>query len=192
MKMDILNLFPGFIELCLILTLSVCSVEAVYFCTTYRPYIRQEYCYNDQDCCGSYYNRYCCSSLTTGQVIGIGVGCLIGIVITIIVIVVCCNLMNKNRGRTGRVVYPNNGSGNVTVVNSSHQSHPTGFTGAPVPPPSYGQSAFPAQPGQAYPPAGPGQAYPPAGPGPAYPPAGPSQYPPYYSQTDPAQYPQKY
>jgi hypothetical protein len=55
-----------------------------------------------------------------GAIVGIAIGCLAGIAVLIALIVVCCNVMNKNRGMTGRVVYPGDPAGGVTVVNT-HQ-----------------------------------------------------------------------
>lgn len=67
--------------------------------------------------------HFCRSS---GSIAGIVIGCIIGIVCLGVFIVVCCKMMNKNRGATGRVVYPNNGNGNVTILNS--QNHPGSIT----------------------------------------------------------------
>lgn len=63
--------------------------------------------------------HFCRSS---GSIAGIVVGCIIGIVCLGVFIVVCCKMMNKNRGATGRVVYPNNVNGNVTILNSQNHS----------------------------------------------------------------------
>lgn len=63
--------------------------------------------------------HFCRSS---GSIAGIVVGCIIGIVCLGVFIVVCCKMMNKNRGATGRVVYPNNGNGNVTILNTQNHS----------------------------------------------------------------------
>lgn len=58
---------------------------------------------------------YFCRSL--GFIVGIVIGCIIGIVCLGVFIVVCCKMMNKNRGVIGRVVYFNNGNGNVIILN---------------------------------------------------------------------------
>ncbi|XP_062607278.1 cysteine and tyrosine-rich protein 1-like isoform X2 [Saccostrea cucullata] len=182
--MDVICLCPGLSAMFLFLILSVFPVDAAYFCTSYYlGYNTREYCYRGQTrCCGYYSYRYCCGySLSGGAIAGVVIGCLIGFAVLIALVVVCCNIMNKNRGTAGRVVYPNDGSNNVTVVNSSHQSPYTGYSGGPIQPPGYVQSTYPAYP---------------SGPGPAYPPAGPSQYPPppppSYTQPGTDSYPQKY
>ena len=56
-----------------------------------------------------------------GALAGIIIGTLIGVACLILFIIFCCKAMNKNRGSTGRVVYPNNG-GNVAIVNNTTQS----------------------------------------------------------------------
>lgn len=178
LRMDGLHLFVGLFGTFLI-GFDLPVVSAVYSCVSYSPYFKTEFCYNKQTCCGYYSYRYCCHDLSSGSIAGIVIGCIIGIVCLGVFIVVCCKMMNKNRGATGRVVYPNNGNANVTILNS--QNHPVY--------PGYSQQGYPAYPTA--------PAYPPPGAGPAYPPAGPSQYPPpppQYSQTDPAPapYPQKY
>ncbi|XP_061195400.1 cysteine and tyrosine-rich protein 1-like [Saccostrea echinata] len=182
--MDVLSVIPGFVATFLFFIVSVLPVDAGYSCATYTPYYFREYCYGGQThCCGYYYTyRYCCGySLSGGAIAGVVIGIVIGIAVLIALIVVCCNIMNKNRGTAGRVVYPNNGTNNVTVMSSSHQSPYTGYTGGPIQPPGYSQSTYPAYT---------------AGPGPAYPPAAPSQYPPppppSYTQPDTNSYPQKY
>nr|XP_022300343.1 protein shisa-4-like [Crassostrea virginica] len=188
--MDTLNSLLGVLIGTLLILIDVPAVLAAYSCSSYYPY-RRELCYGGQSCCGYSSYRYCCNYMNGGALAGIIIGTLIGVACLIMFIIFCCKAMNKNRGSTGRVVYPNNG-GNVAIVNNTTQSTTGGY-----PQPGYSMyptaPAYPPGSGPAYPP-GSGPAYPP-GTGPAYSMAGPSQYPPpppQYSQTDPAPFPAKY
>lgn len=66
-----------------------------------------------------WYAMYFCRN--GGALAGIIIGTLIGVACLILFIIFCCKAMNKNRGSSGRVVYPNNG-GNVAIVNNTTQS----------------------------------------------------------------------
>ncbi|XP_061195548.1 uncharacterized protein LOC133203777 [Saccostrea echinata] len=128
-----------------------------------------ESCYGNQVCCYTGNYAYCCKGITYGEMVGIAIGSLAGFVLLVVLIVVCCKVMNKNNGMKGRVIFPDNSTDGVAIVNSQQQGLSNGSYGAN---PGYGYGGQPLSP-----------AYPPTGP---YHP--PSMYPPpKYSETDPGE-----
>ncbi|KAK3101946.1 hypothetical protein FSP39_007546 [Pinctada imbricata] len=86
------------------------SCYSVYDC------LYDSYIYCATGCCGSYYNRYCCSTdLNAAAIVGIVIGAFIFLALIVSFIVCLCCVCRKNRGASGTVI--TQGRPNVTVAN---------------------------------------------------------------------------
>ncbi|KAK7102736.1 protein shisa-5-like [Littorina saxatilis] len=110
--------------LCLVLEIA----EGAY-CTSYSSssvlssYSTSQYC--PFGCCGSGYYEYCCTVS-----VGIIIGCVIGglVAIGVIITIVCCCVKQQSHG--GRVVYPNPG---LAVVSTGAHGQPAYNPYQPMP-----------------------------------------------------------
>ncbi|KAK7101431.1 uncharacterized protein [Littorina saxatilis] len=93
------------------------------YCTTYNSgylYTTYQYQYCAFGCCGSGLYEYCCTVS-----VGLIIGCVIGglVVIGVIIAIVCCCV--KQQSHSGRVVHPNTGVAVVsTGVHGQHSYNP--------------------------------------------------------------------
>lgn len=145
-------------------TFLVCLLPAVesVLCT-YRDTFRTKTLYCSNGCCGSEWNRYCCSYVyvTGGAIAGIVIGCLslIAIIVSIVVCICCC--AKKSRATTGQVV--NQGGAMITATSTSNYPNAYPNQGYNYGPPEYNPGMATTNQAAMYPMA----AQPPAYPAPA-------------------------
>ncbi|XP_045177921.2 uncharacterized protein LOC123538025 [Mercenaria mercenaria] len=110
-----------------VLLVCVTVVNAGEFCTE-DTFGYTKYCATS--CCGTKYNRYCCSS-NVGLIVGIvlGVGGLVTVIVSVLVAVFCC--CRKTRGQTGQVCQPTVPVYGVQTTTVSYEQ--AGYTNAAFP-----------------------------------------------------------
>ncbi|XP_046374134.2 protein shisa-5-like [Haliotis rufescens] len=138
------------------------AFEVCYERSSYSSSIKSIYC--SDSCCGSTYNRYCCTSYSsTGVYTGSGFGSLA--LIAVIVTCICCCRRSRTQGRlmtTNQLAVISTGTVNTTTVNQGYNypAQPPIYYPQPTamaqPPPSYstvmaGQPSSPMA-GPQYPP----------------------------------------
>lgn len=122
-----------------------CYDSTIRTTTTTAATSQGEYCYNNNyddiynnnyedmiycstGCCGTYNNKYCCSTgPNVGLIIGLVVGSVVLVLIVASVIVAVCCCCRKSRGQAGQVY---------------QTTYPMAVYGSPVSPPDYCQVAY--------------------------------------------------